>query len=178
MLSSTRELTDMSEKQPVKKWPFAVFAVIGLGLVWVSKHGLPISIGIDPHQEHCLTHFHAGLLIKIPPQHISRNELVIFKPFGALSYVRQPYVMKEVAGVPGDRLVISNGMVTINGHVVVSGMPLLGYYHQISVASLNRNETIPAHHYFVIGDHPRSDDSRYWGYLQEPQILGHAIAIY
>ncbi len=166
-----------NSNRPVPRWPFIVYGAILIMLWWVARNGLPITFGHDFHNERCLTNFHVGLLMHWKPAGIHRGDLLFFRPSGDLSYVKEPYVMKRVAGIPGDRLVIHGDIVSINGQVIATGLPLIGYYHK-SITGFEKNEIIPKNEYFMIGNHPRSDDSRYWGYLDYHQIAGFAKEIY
>src|SRR5262249_35130602 len=137
----------------------------------------PISLAFDPNDEKCLPDMHLSLMIHRHPAHIVDGDLVFWKPAGALAYVKQQVVMKQVAGVPGDHLQIRAGKVLINGHQVVEGLALAVLY-QATPELLERDEVIPAGKLFVVGQHPHSDDSRYWGYLDVAQVDGFALKIF
>lgn len=131
----------------------------------------PVSFSFDPDSERCLPEFKYGILVHRVPADIKRGAYVFWHPAGALAYVKQEYVLKRVEGVPGDHLRVEKGIVTINGRTVVEGMALAPFYHR-GPDGFDRAETIPLGKYFVVGTHPLSDDSRYWGYLDVAAILG------
>lgn len=137
----------------------------------------PISFARDPNKEKCLPDLHLALLIHHAPKEISRGDLVFWKPAGAVSYVKQEYVLKMVGGIPGDRLTIKDGNIYINGAMVGTGLSLSPIYHT-TPKQLERDEIIPAGSYFVMGTNPLSDDSRYWGYLPGKAIQGKGYKIY
>jgi len=101
----------------------------------------------------------------------------------------QPLI-KRIVGVPGDRLSI------VGGRLLVNGRPLReGYVKQIGGAieptmpspggapgepwSLQAPYTVPAGHYFVMGDNRTdSNDSRYWGTVPQENIIGRAFFVY
>ena len=87
------------------------------------------------------------------------------------------FIKRVVAG-PGDRLQI------INGHVILNGKrqkepfirPCNGGAGQ---CDFPREVTIPADHYFMMGDNRgSSDDSRYWGPVPRKWIIGGAFGTY
>lgn len=152
-------------------------AAIALILLIVRPNKMPVSIAFDPHSETCLPEFNYALLVHIAPQHIQRGDLVFWQPDGELSYVRQEFVLKRVAGIPGDTVDIVDGQVHINGQLISSGMPLASVYGK-SVEALNAHLTIPSGAYFLTGSHPQSDDSRYWGLLPKAKIAGSGYALF
>ncbi|OYU42254.1 MAG: signal peptidase I [Burkholderiales bacterium PBB4] len=93
-----------------------------------------------------------------------------------MGYVKQAYVMKVAAGIPGDRLQIKDQTITINGEIVAIGMPLVDT-SKVPLKSFERDEVIPAGHVFMMGTHPMSNDSRYWGYLSLNDVVGRGYKI-
>ncbi len=81
-------------------------------------------------------------------------------------------LVKRIVGLPGDSLEIEAGMLKINGHTV-SEPYVLG-------RARNRGPTtIPADHYFVLGDNrPQSNDSNNFGPVHESRIIGKAWLAY
>ncbi|MCX4151030.1 MULTISPECIES: signal peptidase I [Paraburkholderia] len=136
-----------------------------------------LTIGVDPQKERCLPDLHAALMVHRAPREVRDGDLVFWKPQGALSHFREQYIMKEVAGVPGDLVTVAGGKVMINGHTVVEGFPLARYYHKPANA-FDRSEIIPAGKLFMIGTHPLSNDSRYWGYLDVTRVSGFAYRLF
>lgn len=150
----------------------ALIAVLGLSLIFWSREKLPVMLGFDFREERCLPDVKAALLVKGQHTNYSHGELVYFPPPPALAYVKAPYVMKRIAGVSGDRLrIFADGRIEINGSIVANGLPLSKLYNK-RIQDLTRNEIIPKNMLFLIGTHPLSDDSRYWGYMQADKILG------
>lgn len=157
------------------------FGVLSLFLLWgvysVASHqiSLPLAIAIEPNEEKCLD-ANAMLLLRWEST-IDRGDWVAFEPFGALSYIKTPYVVKIVAGIPGDHLVIQNGSVLINGKQVASGLPDAPLFGRPE-RSFEKDEFIPNGEYFVVAMHPLSMDSRYWGNLKESQVKAHAYRLF
>ena len=102
---------------------------------------------------------------------------MFWKPAGALNYIKQEFVLKRVMGIPGDHLQIKDGIVKINNSIVASGFSLLDN-KKIHVSAFARDEVIPPGHVFMVGTHPRSNDSRYWGYLKTQDIVGRGYKIF
>ena len=104
-----------------------------------------------------------------PPR---RREVVVFRwPPDP----RQHYV-KRCAGRPGENLTLHDGALHINGQRWTGG--------SLSGTTLPDAERfgpflVPARSYFVLGDHLElSSDSRAWGVVPSPQLIGRAQWIY
>jgi signal peptidase I len=81
-----------------------------------------------------------------------------------------------VAG-PGDRLSVQEGHVILNGERQRESYtrPCGGS----DDCSFPREITVPADHYFMMGDNRgASDDSRFWGPVPREWIIGGAFATY
>src|ERR1700682_724951 len=85
--------------------------------------------------------------------------------------------IKRVIALPGERLLISNGIVYINGHKLDD--PYLPEYwttlNNPPPWSVGDGAVIPANQYFVMGDNRnRSQDSRIFGTIGRDRIDGRA----
>ncbi len=79
--------------------------------------------------------------------------------------------LKRVIGLPGDRVQIRNGIVFVNGNRLRE--PYVRYPDGRSFKPL----TVPDGELYVLGDNrANSDDSRFWGFVGEPEVIGKAIA--
>jgi signal peptidase I len=86
------------------------------------------------------------------------------------------FVKRVVAG-PGDRISIQDGHVILNGRRQDEDFarPCGGG----SDCDFPREVTVPADHYFMMGDNRgASDDSRFWGPVPRDWIIGGAFATY
>jgi signal peptidase I len=86
------------------------------------------------------------------------------------------FIKRVVAG-PGDRLAIRNGRVILNGERQQEDFirPCGGGED----CSFPREITVPADHYFMMGDNRgESDDSRFWGPVPRDWIIGGAFGTY
>jgi signal peptidase I len=128
-----------------------------------------------------------------------RGDIVVFDPTDSLK--AQGYnesFIKRVIGLPGDKVVVRNDKVTINGQPLVENYPSaenVDKMTQIYATKHSQNPdarlwqatdkgpdyqgVVPAGHYLVLGDH-RSDssDGRMWGFLPQKNIIGKAVVRY
>ncbi|MBZ5546757.1 MAG: signal peptidase I [Acidobacteriia bacterium] len=99
---------------------------------------------------------------------IQRGDIVVFR------YPRdtsKSYI-KRVIGVAGDRVRIENGQVYVNDQALDEDYVPSEYADARSYAEV----TVPAHTYFVLGDHrTMSNDSRDFGPVNERFIYGKAV---
>ncbi len=120
---------------------------------------------------------------------IHRGDVVVFIP----PLDRDKDFIKRVIGLPGDRVQIRNGRVWLNGQ------PLADPHAHLEVPDAQRSPDIPRDNFgqidstgsivgpvevppgklFVMGDNrDHSDDSRYWGFADENDVEGRALAVY
>ena len=89
------------------------------------------------------------------------------------------YIKRVVAG-PGDRISIRAGRVILNGKPQKA--PYANFDGCTSLTpdcNYPRAITVPAGHYFMMGDNrDMSDDSRFWGPVPRSWIIGEAFATY
>ena len=118
----------------------------------------------------------------LPIGDIRRCDIVVFK------YPEDPErdFIKRVIGLPGETLEVRDKKVIIDGKAIEE--PYVHYLQAAGGASEITSfdvrdrygpVTIPAGHYFVMGDNrDNSQDSRYWGFLPRSYIKGKALIIY
>ncbi len=133
----------------------------------------------------------------MPYRDVARGDIVVFH------HPQPPFLVKRVVGLPGDRLRIEDGRVTVNG------LPLDEPYAAFEPAAANpfRDDfparvytdpevdpvwwkqmqsltrdgelVVPEGEYFVLGDNRNhSKDSRFWGFVPRDQIVARPLVIY
>ncbi|MBU9370996.1 signal peptidase I [Burkholderia multivorans] len=168
---------DVETPRPGERGKFAAFFFAILVLVlffWIQP---PITFGFDPQSERCLPDLHLAMMVHRQPGEVHRGDLLFWRPDGALAGFKEQYILKMVAGTPGDHLTIRAGRVFINGKQVVQGFPLAAFYGRDQRA-FERDEVVPPNAYFMVGVHPNSNDSRYWGYLDARKVSGYAYRLF
>ena len=118
----------------------------------------------------------------MPRRDIRRGDIIVFKS------PEEPErdLIKRVVGLPGDRLELHRKKIAINGRLLDE--PFVQFLVPPSTDGPPRTDdlreeygpvTVPAHQYFMMGDNrDNSQDSRYWGFLPESYVKGHALFIY
>ena len=170
--TSTRAQGKMGQNKAA--WLSLIFALAIAYFHWFPS---PIQIAYDPHEEQCLPDVHLALIVRSKPEKIAHGDLLIWKPSGALNYVSQEFVMKRVAAIEGDHLVIKNGIVSVNDHPVTQGMALLDLT-KTSLQAFDRDLIVPPGKLYMMGTHPNSNDSRYWGWLDVTGVAGTGHKIF
>jgi signal peptidase I len=86
------------------------------------------------------------------------------------------FIKRVVAG-PGDKISVRGGHVILNGKR--QSEPFIEPCGGGEACDLPKEITVPADHYFMMGDNRgSSDDSRFWGPVPRDWIIGKAFATY
>lgn len=111
----------------------------------------------------------------------NRGDIIVFNETGLSAFGQQDskQLIKRVIGLPGDRVVVANNVVTIYNSSHPNGFDpdrTLPYGKYIPVTSGNVNVTLGPGQLFVDGDNrPDSLDSRSFGPINANQIVGKLI---
>jgi signal peptidase I len=135
----------------------------------------------------------------MPYRKVCRGDIVVFHP------PDQPgrFYVKRVVGLPGDRLRIADGRVTVNGQVLDEpyaafepaarnpfrdDFPASVYmdpnvepdwWRQMQGLIRNGELMVPQDDFFVLGDNRNySKDSRFWGFVSRQKIVARPLVIY
>jgi signal peptidase I len=164
----------------------AVLLLVGDFIV-VSKYSYGIRLPVTRHRI-------------IPTGLPERGDVAVFR---YPENPREDYI-KRVVGLPGDRVAFHNKTLLINGEPVPqqpvgiyegagSGAMMTGAEvleetlgdttHQILTwrkrPSVEGETVVPEGHYFVLGDNrDNSNDSRFWGFVPEENLVGKAVMIW
>lgn len=104
-----------------------------------------------------------------------RGQIIVFR------YPKDPskVFVKRVVGLPGDRVVIKNGAVTVFNKDNPNGFdPDTGYESKDTTTLIDTDEVVQAGNVFVMGDNRSpsgSYDSREWGELPSSYIIGQSV---
>ena len=136
----------------------------------------------------------------MPYQKIARRDIIVFH----YPVDPQQHFVKRVIGLPGDRLKMVNKKVFINGKLLdepyvhfleppnnlfrddfprVDVPPPYGtdgeWWVQMRKLVEDGQLIVPEGHYFVMGDNrDDSQDSRFWGFVPQENIIGRPLVIY
>ncbi|MCC7289385.1 signal peptidase I [bacterium] len=116
----------------------------------------------------------SGLVgIKSNPN-IKRGDVLVFHP----PIAPQTFFVKRAIGLPGEKVIVKNGKVTIINEEHPNGLVLKEDYIDKNEPTLGDvSVTVEQGKYFVLGDNRRpsgSYDSRDWGLLPKENIIGVA----
>ncbi|HSC67808.1 MAG TPA: signal peptidase I [Cellvibrio sp.] len=117
-----------------------------------------------------------------------RGEIITFYP----PHLPKTIFLQRVIGLPGDIIQFSDKKLTVNGQLIetraIDGLSffenLNGYSHMVQYENERSpyrmfSVTVPANHYFVMGDNrDNSLDSREWGFLPATNLIGKVVKIW
>ncbi len=105
---------------------------------------------------------------------LKRGDVVVFHPPEQTDYL----YIKRIIGMPGDRVMIQNGYVYVNGEQLDESAylrPIVRTYGSTFMKEGREYEVEPGT-YFVMGDNREfSSDSRAWGLLDRRKIIGSSF---
>ena len=102
-----------------------------------------------------------------------RYDIIVF-PY---KYEEDTYYIKRIIGMPGETVQIRDGYVYIDGKRLTSD--IYGKEKIKDPQTAAEPVTLGDDEYFVMGDNrDHSDDSRFWGFVPEKNIVGKATYIW
>lgn len=111
----------------------------------------------------------------VPITDPERGDIIVFK----YPLDRSTDYIKRVIGTPGDTILIKNQVVMINGTEIDDPH---AYFAPTTMRPPKADfgpVTVPDNAYFVMGDNRNnSSDSRFWGFVDQKDILGKAFILY
>ncbi|TDX26799.1 conjugal transfer pilin signal peptidase TrbI [Modicisalibacter xianhensis] len=155
------------------KMALVAAAIFAVGAAFTSR----FHFGIDSQQIRCF-YDHRFFLVDRKDHDMHRGEIYAFSSRGLAPFFDDgTQVVKILVALPGDHVeVTETGDVKVNGETLAKGLhwaEALGRH----VSDFAGNTILPEGAYWFMGETPESFDSRYWGSVNEEQIIGRAYPI-
>ena len=170
---------DEEEKMQNRIKKICVVLIFLSGLVFFLLHLIGVRVYHDPQNPGSLPWKWYLLLPLHKPfrTEIGAGDYIAFRTDKRMLPYYAPGVVfgKRVIGEPGDRLETKGRDFYLNGRFIAHAREKdsLGNPAPLFVY----NGIIPENCYFTLGHHPHSFDSRYWGFVCRPAILGRLIPL-
>ena len=107
-----------------------------------------------------------------------RGDIIVFK---YPDDPKRPFI-KRLVGLPGETVEIRDEWIVINGSALQASAgrwATFPYHNQGKYGEKEQAVTVPADHYFVLGDNSASShDSRFWGFVPKQNLIGKAYKIF
>lgn len=110
----------------------------------------------------------------------NRSDIIIFNQAGLPGFVGEKQLIKRVIGLPGERVVVAEGKITVYNKQSPNGFnpDTTGKYKiddgKITTGSVD--VTLEKNQIFVSGDNrPNSEDSRYFGPIDTNQVVAKLV---
>jgi len=104
-----------------------------------------------------------------------RGDVIVFAHDPTHDYI------KRIIGLPGDKVMLHNGNVYLNGLELNESLYLTpgNMTYGLDFLANDKTITVPKGEYFVLGDNrEESSDSREWGFVEKSAIHGRAWVVY
>jgi signal peptidase I len=109
----------------------------------------------------------------------ARGDVIIFNQAGLPGFVGEKQLIKRIIGLPGDRVVVNNGRITVYNAQHPGGFDPddSGSYKTASPITVgNVDVQLQNDELFVCGDNrPNSEDSRYFGPIKTNQVVAKLV---
>jgi signal peptidase I len=108
------------------------------------------------------------------PSKVEKNRLYVFKlPVNTKYYKKGTLFIKYAKCLPGEKLEVKGFNFYCNGKFIAKAKPT--DIKGVKVKHFEYNGTVPPNEVFMYAPHPRSFDSRYWGFVPFNKIIGEGI---
>lgn len=172
----------MQRTKEIMSWIIPI--LIGLAIAGAIKAFVFTRVRVDgPSMEPNLTDQERVIAYK--PAKVKHLSVIVFDAYGEdPSAKTHTNYVKRVIGLPGDRVVSKNGYIYVNNKKInqqfISKAEQTSGTGSWTLASLSKQNNwgngatvVPKGKYFVLGDHRSvSNDSRYWGFVDQKKVLG------
>lgn len=163
-----------------------IFAVLFVAVLGFKSVVARYRIGYDPQKIKCLPYTLYFLKLgKIPAPQIHYGEILVYTPrpgqMGKGAAFLGESIGKVVFGLPGDHFVVKGTQAYINGFPVGLKMDLFDKLRQKGMyppGGFDKDLIIPGHKILLLGTMPRSYDGRYWGLVDDNQVVARAYPLY
>ncbi|MGY5339425.1 signal peptidase I [Levilactobacillus spicheri] len=174
----------MQKTKEIMSWILPV--LIGLAIALAIKAFVFTRVRVDgPSMEPNL--MDAERILAFKPAKVKHLSVIVFDAYGEdPSAKTHTNYVKRVIGLPGDKVASKNGYIYVNNKKIkqsfisqterTSGT---GNWTLTTLAQQNgwgkgkKVTVVPKGKYFVLGDHRSvSNDSRYWGFVDQKKVLG------
>jgi conjugal transfer pilin signal peptidase TrbI len=135
------------------------------------------ALGIDRQRSRCLPW--TLYLLRRDAAEPRRGDYYAFHALGLAPHLRDgTTLVKQVAGVPGDRVRVERGGVRVNGAWRGGLDPHLLAALNARPSDLACDRVLAPGEYFLLGSAVDSYDSRYWGTVRADQLIGRATPLW
>ncbi|MFQ3189327.1 MAG: conjugal transfer pilin signal peptidase TrbI [Paraglaciecola sp.] len=144
-----------------------------LGAIFFSR----FSLSIDTQEFRCLTTWF--VLVDHSDVDVKRGDIVAFiHKDGARGMPKGKRFAKYLRGIPGDKVVIRENYTSINGDRFDISMTAGIKHFNETMATYERDFVVQEGQYFFMGNTKTSNDSRFWGTMDQSAVEGKAYAIF
>lgn len=143
---------------------------------WFERH---YRLAIDVQKVPCIDA--RVLLIDIDDTTAEVGALMAFRASVATEPLvkRGTLMAKRIVAAPGDTVRITRQeVILVNGKFAGVGLPHLKGVDWEKQSQFFGSRTLTANEWWVLGDHPKSFDSRYWGSIGREQMVGRAYVLF
>lgn len=155
-------------------WTVVAWAAAHMGMAVLRAH---YRLGLDLEDVRCMPW--VAYIIKLGPiENIKHGDYIAIRDADGLlgPKFKDQLLGKQVTGMPGDRIVVKNDFLWINGKPI--GALILNAKLGKGAGAFDRDEVVPPGKLFLTGTEPRSYDSRYVGFFDPKHIVGSVSPVF